>query len=69
MIIGVVTLHDLASSPGRFFAVNEVKALFAHIVANYDIKLEEGKGIPSDVCIAGSRFPRNANLMFRARKK
>ncbi|KAF8491192.1 cytochrome P450 [Russula emetica] len=55
--------------PGRFFAVNEVKVLFAHIVATYDIKLEEGKAIPSDVCIAGSRFPRNANLMFRARKR
>jgi len=55
--------------PGRFFAVNEVKALFAHIVATYDIKLEDGKKIPSDVCIAGSRFPRTANVMFRARKK
>jgi len=55
--------------PGRFFAVNEVKALFAHIVTTYDIKVEEGKETPSDVCIAGSRFPRTTNLMFRARKK
>jgi hypothetical protein len=61
--------HNFAFSPGRFFAVNEVKALFAHIVATYDFKLEEGKEIPSDVYIAGLRFPGNANMMFRARKK
>jgi hypothetical protein len=35
----------------------------------YDIKLEEGKELPRDVCIAGVRFPRNTNLMFRAGKK
>jgi cytochrome P450 len=55
--------------PGRFFVTNEIKALLAHIVTTYDVKLEDGKEIPSDVCIAGSRFPRTANLMFRARKK
>ena len=31
-------------TPGRFFAVNEIKALIAHIVATYDVKFEEGKG-------------------------
>ncbi|KAI0277137.1 cytochrome P450 [Russula aff. rugulosa BPL654] len=55
--------------PGRFFAANEIKALLAYILTTYDIKLEEGKEIPSDVCIGGMRFPRNTNLMFRARKK
>jgi hypothetical protein len=55
--------------PGRFFAVNEVKALFAYILTTYDIKLEEGKEIPRDSHFGGLRFPRNANLMLRARKK
>ncbi|KAF8463174.1 cytochrome P450 [Russula ochroleuca] len=48
--------------PGRFFAANEVKALFAHIVTTYDIKFEEGKGVPREHCIAGMRFPGKANF-------
>jgi hypothetical protein len=56
-------------SPGRFFAVNEVKALFAHIVSSYDIKFEEGKGVPPKLCIAGGRYPGKANVMFRTRQK
>ncbi|KAF8491193.1 cytochrome P450 [Russula emetica] len=55
--------------PGRFLAANEIKTLLAYMLTTYDIKLEEGKEIPSDVCIASSRFPRNANVMFRARQK
>ncbi|KAI0284729.1 cytochrome P450 [Russula brevipes] len=55
--------------PGRFFAVNEIKALLAHIVVTYDIKFEEGKGFPPDRCIAALRIPGTANVMFRARQK
>ncbi|KAF9067172.1 cytochrome P450 [Rhodocollybia butyracea] len=32
--------------PGRFFAVNELKALMAHVLLTYDIKFENNKGIP-----------------------
>ena len=56
-------------SPGRFLAVNEMKALFAYIVATYDIKFEEEKGAPREVWIAGLRFPGTANVMFRTRQK
>ena len=28
--------------PGRFFAVNELKVMFAHILMNYDVKFEDG---------------------------
>jgi hypothetical protein len=35
----------------------------------YDIKLEEGKGVPRTVSIAGARFPGKANVMFRKRQK
>ncbi|KAF8491191.1 cytochrome P450 [Russula emetica] len=55
--------------PGRFFAVNEIKALLAYIVVTYDIKLEEGKELPRGFCIASMKFPGNANVMFRSRQK
>ena len=61
--------HHSLYSPGRFFAVNEIKTLIAYVVATYDIKLEEGKGVPREHCIAGMRVPGNANVMFRYRQK
>ncbi|KAF8467591.1 cytochrome P450 [Russula ochroleuca] len=56
------------SCPGRFFVVNEMKALFAHIIATYDIEFEEGKGAPREFCIGGMRLPGTANVMFRTRQ-
>ena len=29
-------------SPGRFFAINEIKLMLAFTVLNYDIKMENG---------------------------
>ncbi|KAI0292786.1 cytochrome P450 [Russula brevipes] len=58
-----------SASPGRFFAVNEVKALLAHIVVTYDFKFEEGKGAPPDLCIGAARIPGSANVLFRVRQK
>jgi hypothetical protein len=29
-------------SPGRFFAVNEIKAMFTYCLLNYDVQLEGG---------------------------
>jgi hypothetical protein len=46
-----------------------MKALFAYIVATYDIKFEEEKRAPREVWIAGLRFPGTANVMFRTRQK
>jgi len=43
--------------------------LLAHIVATYDIKVEEGKRVPRDLFLSEARFPGNANVMFRARQK
>jgi len=56
-------------SPGRFFAVNEVKALLAHILVTYDIKFEEGKRAPRSFIINSARIPGKANVMFRKRQK
>ena len=68
-MIVIVTQPVLDISPGRFFAVNEMKALFAHIIANYDFKLEEGARAPRESWIAGMRFLGTANVMFRTRQK
>jgi cytochrome P450 len=52
--------------PGRFFAVNEIKGLFAYIITTYDVKFEEGESARYKL---GERIPAPANLMFRARQK
>ena|ERR1700761_3632843 len=54
-------------SPGRFFAVNEVKAFLAHVVVTYDIKFEEGKQAPPCFYIGSIRIAGKANAMFRKR--
>ena len=59
--------HTLSISPGRFFAVNEVKALLAHVVVTYDIKFEEGKQAPPCFYIGSIRIAGKANAMFRKR--
>lgn len=57
------------NSPGRFFAITEIKLVLAHIVVTYDLKLEEGKQIPPQLCIASSRIPRNVDALFRKRQE
>ncbi|KAH9025148.1 cytochrome P450 [Lactarius hengduanensis] len=55
--------------PGRFFAVNEVKALLAHVIVTYDIKFEDGKQAPRSLLIGSLRVPGKANAMFRKRQR
>lgn len=65
-----VTLHTcIRYSPGRFFASTEMKALLARIVVTYDIKLEEGKKVPSDITFASAHVPGHADVLFRKRQK
>ena len=63
------TSHYFAISPGRFFAVNEIKVLIAYIITTYDIKFEEGQVFPRGFCIAEVRLPAKANVMLRTRQK
>ena len=56
-------------SPGRFFAVNKVKALLVHVVVTYDIKFEEGKQAPRCIHLGSMRIPGKANAMFRKRQR
>ncbi|KAN0116359.1 cytochrome P450 monooxygenase [Russula decolorans] len=55
--------------PGRFLASNEMKALFAYLIMTYDIKFEDGKGVPRGSNMALVRTPASANVLFRARRK
>ena len=56
------------ASPGRYLAAIEMKALLAHIVVTYDIKFEEGKGVPCERQLGLFRLPGDANLLFRKRQ-
>lgn len=56
-------------SPGRFFAVNVMKALIAHIIVTYDFKFEDGEGHPDERRTGLFRTPGNADLLFRKRRK
>jgi hypothetical protein len=55
-------------SPGRYFAVVELKAMLAHIVMNYDVKMEQEGVRPADLWFMYSCIPnRKAEVLFRKR--
>ncbi|KAF8155335.1 cytochrome P450 [Mycena galopus ATCC 62051] len=55
--------------PGRFFAVTELKVMLAHIIQNYDVKLEqEGVRPPSDWFGTTCGANRSAKVLFRRRQ-
>ncbi|KAH8980713.1 cytochrome P450 [Lactarius hatsudake] len=60
--------HGRHACPGRFFAATELKVMLARIVTTYDFKLEDGKEIPRDLCLASLRIPRNVSVLFRKRR-
>ncbi|KAK2820022.1 hypothetical protein FQN49_007797 [Arthroderma sp. PD_2] len=37
--------------PGRFFAINEIKILLAHLILNYDWKFPDGQGRPENITL------------------
>ncbi|OBZ66897.1 Ent-kaurene oxidase [Grifola frondosa] len=55
---------------GRFFTVNELKAMLAHVVMTYDVKMEE-KGVLPPHSNIGSLFITNgkAKVLFRKRQE
>jgi hypothetical protein len=55
-------------SPGRFFATVELKAMLAHIVTSYDVKMEEEGVRPPNQWFAGVCIPsKTAQVLFRRR--
>ncbi|TBU58191.1 cytochrome P450 [Dichomitus squalens] len=55
--------------PGRFFAANELKAMLAYIVVNYDVKIDGDGARPPNVYFANSVIPnQKGKIMFRKRQ-
>ncbi|KAL0567792.1 hypothetical protein V5O48_014202 [Marasmius crinis-equi] len=58
------------SCPGRFFAATELKAMFAHLLLNYDVKFRDDGGFPPSIRISGTTRPNpKAKVMFRKRQR
>lgn len=62
------SVSDISFSPGRFFAVNQLKAIFAQVIISYDVRFEEGTEFPASIFVLGNISPNpKARLMFRRR--
>ena len=60
--------HGKHACPGRYFAACEFKLMMAHVVMNYDVKLENAGVRPEDKWIATSCVPNpNVKVLFRRR--
>ena len=57
------------ASPGRFFAANELKAIMAHLIVNYDVKLEQEGMRPLNKYFGLAVLPDpTAVVLFRKRR-
>ena len=59
----------LRCSPGRFFAANELKALLAYLVLNYDMKLGDDGKRPASIFYGTNVIPSpTGQVLFRKRQ-
>ena len=64
----LLALSMLNQSPGRFFAANELKAMLAYIVLNYDLKIDGDGPRPANIYYATGVIPAiNGQVLFRKR--
>ncbi|PBK90653.1 cytochrome P450 [Armillaria gallica] len=57
--------HGRPACPGRFFAVNELKALMSHVLLNFDVKIDK---FPTPVWFADTRLlNQSSKVLFRKR--
>ncbi|PBL00026.1 cytochrome P450 [Armillaria gallica] len=57
--------HGRPACPGRFFAVNELKALMSHVLLNFDVKIDK---FPTPVWFSGNQMPnQSSKVLFRKR--
>jgi hypothetical protein len=66
-------LEPYRHSPGRHFAVNEIKALVSHVLMNYDIKFANPKlkygEVPEPIWVGTMcALDPGVELMFKRRK-
>ncbi|KAF8325934.1 cytochrome P450, partial [Amanita rubescens] len=58
--------HGRHACPGRFFAANEIKAMLAYILLNYDVKMANDRGLPAEWWFGSNSSPDpTAEVMFR----
>jgi hypothetical protein len=57
----------LIVSPGRFFAVNELKWMFAYTLLNFDVKTKDGKRPPNFELSAAILPNMKAEILYRRR--
>jgi hypothetical protein len=64
---GTATRNESHSSPGRFFAVNEIKLMLAFIMLRYDVRTKDDKR-PEDIKFAAFLIPdMKAEILFKKR--
>ncbi|KAK0222715.1 cytochrome P450 [Armillaria nabsnona] len=57
--------HGRSACPGRFFAVNELKALMSYVLMNFDVKMDR---VPSSMWFSANQFPnQSSKVLFRRR--
>ncbi|CCL98904.1 uncharacterized protein FIBRA_00911 [Fibroporia radiculosa] len=62
--------HGKHACPGRFFAANELKAVIAYLIVNYDVMFPGGGERPGNVWFGSSVIPdQTAQIMFRKRQR
>ena len=67
-VLELMVICVCSSSPGRFFAANELRAMLAYIVMNYDLKMEDGASRPKNFFFAVSMVPpQSRRILVRKR--
>ncbi|PBK82180.1 cytochrome P450, partial [Armillaria gallica] len=57
--------HGRSACPGRFFAVNELKALMSYVLMNFDVKMDK---VPPSMWFSGGQYPnQSSKVLFRKR--
>ncbi|PBK82189.1 cytochrome P450 [Armillaria gallica] len=57
--------HGRSACPGRFFAVNEMKALMCYVLMNFDVKIDK---VPPSMWFSSEQFPnQSSRVSFRKR--
>ncbi|KAF8720849.1 hypothetical protein AX14_010658 [Amanita brunnescens Koide BX004] len=60
--------HGCHACPGRFFVVNVIKAILAHILLDYDIKMANGGGCPESIWFGWASLPNTKpEVLFKKR--
>lgn len=60
--------HGRHACPGRYFIACELKLMLAHVIMNYDVKLENEGVRPKDMWFISACMPNmNAKVLFRRR--